>query len=133
MKLFSRKPRITEENYGRLMTSFGRVADRDRFVKEPSEALAQRVVSEEPEVAAALDALLYRGATHYHLRLLAGAWIMAQEGSVPVETAAVFEEAVAWKFGPLVKGSGRLPHRLSELARGEAPRDLSLEQGPASG
>ncbi|HEY4669857.1 MAG TPA: hypothetical protein VIH05_08785 [Tepidiformaceae bacterium] len=133
MKLFSRKPRITEENYGRLMTSFGRVVDRDRFVKEPSEALAQRVVSEEPEVAAALDALLYRGATHYHLRLLAGAWIMAQEGSVPVETAAVFEEAVAWKFGPLVKGSGRLPHRLSELARGEAPRDLGLEQGPASG
>lgn len=128
MKLFSRKPRITEENYGRLMTSFGRVVDRDRFVKEPSEALAQRVVNEEPEVAAALDAQLYRGATHYHLRLLAGSWIIAQEGGVPIETAAVFEEAVAWKFGPLVKGSERLSHRLSELARGEAPRDLRLEE-----
>jgi len=113
------------------MTSFGRVVDRDQFVKEPAEALAQRVVSEEPALVEALDGRLYRGATVYHLRLLAGSWIMAHEGSVPVETAAVFEEAVAWKFGPLVQGSGRLSHRISELARGEAERDLRIAEGEA--
>jgi hypothetical protein len=105
------------------------VVDRDRFVKVPAEALAQRVADEEPETVDALDERLYRGAAVYHLRLLAGSWIMAQEGSVPRETAEVFEEAVAWKFGPLVKGSGRLSHRLSELARGEAERDLRMEEG----
>ena len=74
---------------------------------------------------ATIDARLYSRATEHHLRLLAGAWMMAREGSVPAETAEVFEEAVAWRFGPLTKHGARLPHRTSELARGLAPRDLN--------
>jgi hypothetical protein len=120
--MFRRKPRITDDVYGRLMTSFGRVVDLDRFVSGPATALAERVVAEEPAVAAAVDGRLFAGATLYHLRLLAGAWIMAAEGSVPRKTAEIFEEAVAWKFGPLAKGADRLPHRLSLLARGEGER-----------
>jgi hypothetical protein len=126
MPLFRRKPRITDDSYGRLMTSFGRVVDQDPLVRRPAEALADRVVSEEAEIARLVDERMYAGAAHYHLRLLAGAWIMAHEGGVPQETAEVFEEAVAWKFGPLAKGSARLPNRLSELARGAADRDLTL-------
>ena len=120
---FRRKPRITEDVYGRLITSFGRVVDLDPLIARPAEALAQKVVAEERALAEAVDARLYRGAALYHLRLLAGSWIMAQEGSVPVATAQVFEEAVAWKFGPLVPASSKLPHRLSTLARGQATRD----------
>lgn len=120
---FRRKPRITEDVYGRLITSFGRVVDLDPMISGPAHALAQKVIAEETVLAAALDTRLYLGATLYHLRLLAGSWLMAQEGSVPVATAAVFEEAVAWKFGPLVAGSARLPRMLSTLARGEAARD----------
>ncbi|MGE5596346.1 MAG: hypothetical protein ACM3S1_09980 [Hyphomicrobiales bacterium] len=127
MGLFSRKPRIDDHTYDRLMTSFGRVVDLDPFVARPAAALAEHVVREDPEVIARLDERLYSGAAVYHLRLLAGSWIMAREGSVPRQTAEVFEEAVAWKFGPLVKGSGRLSHRLSELARGEGERDLRLD------
>lgn len=121
---FKRKPRIDDAIYGRLMTSFGRVVDRDRFVAEPAGALAQRVIDEQPRFAAEIDARMYRGAAEYHLRLLAGSWIMSADGSVPRATAEAFEEAVAWKFGPLVKGSGELPHRLSALARGEFERDM---------
>jgi hypothetical protein len=121
--MFRRKPRITDEIYGRLMTSFGRVVDLDGFVRGPAASLADRVLREEPALAEALDAALYAGATEYHLRLLAGAWIIAQEGNVPRQTAEVFEEAVAWRFGPLVKGSGLLPARIGVLARGEAERD----------
>jgi hypothetical protein len=123
---FRRKPLITDENYSRLMTSFGRVVDLDPFVSRPSAALAKRVVEELPEHVATIDGALYAGAAEYHLRLLAGAWIMAAEGSVPRETAEVFEEAVAWKFKPLGKQTPRLAHRLSELARGEAVRDTTL-------
>jgi hypothetical protein len=120
--MFKRKPRIDEAMYGKLMTSFGRVVDLDPFVARPASALAERVVSEEPATVTELDARQFRGATQYHLRLLAGAWIMSNEGSVPRATAEVFEEAVAWRFGPFVKGSGRLAHRLSSLARGEGER-----------
>jgi hypothetical protein len=56
-------------------------------------------------------------------RLLAGAWMMSRDGKLPVATAEAFEEAVAWRFGPLVKGSARLAHRLSQLARGEGERE----------
>lgn len=122
MALFRRKPRITEEIYGRLMTSFGRVVDLDPLLSGPAAALAERVLAEHPTLAASLDERLYRGAVAYHLRLLAGSWIMAAEGGVPRETAEVFEEAVAWRFGPLSKGGAILSHRLSELARGEAAR-----------
>jgi hypothetical protein len=118
-RLPRRRPRITEENYGQLMTSFGRVVDRDEFIKGPAEALAGRALGEDPALAAKIDRALYPGATLYHLRMLAGAWVMANEGSVPRETAGVFEEAVAWKLGPLVRGGGKLAHRVSELARGE--------------
>ncbi|MEO6397423.1 MAG: hypothetical protein ABIP13_03035 [Tepidiformaceae bacterium] len=121
--LWKRKPRITEEIYGRLVTSFGRVVDLDPLVREPAEALADRVVAENEGLAREVDGALYAGAARYHLKLLAGSWIMSSEGSVPVATAGVFEEAVAWKFGPLSDGAGKLPHRLSILARGEAPRD----------
>lgn len=120
--MFRRKPRITDDLYGKLMTSFGRVVDLDPFVARPATALAERVVSEESAVTAALDAKMYAGATLYHLRLLAGAWIIAQEGGVPRKTAEVFEEAVAWRFGPLVKDGGRLAHRVSALARAEGER-----------
>jgi hypothetical protein len=116
---FRRKPRITEEIYGRLLTSFGRVVDADPFIARPADALAERVVGELPERAAAVDSAMYSGATLYHLKLLAGSWLQAAEGTVPRATAEVFEEAVAWKFEPLAKGSGQLSHRLSALARGE--------------
>lgn len=105
------------------MTSFGRVVDSDRLLAGPAAALAARAAADQPDAIAALDARLYRGAAVYHLRLLAGAWIMAAEGAVPRATAEAFEEAVAWRFGPLVRGSGQLAHRLSALTRGEGPRD----------
>ncbi len=124
MRWFKRKPLITEEIYGRLMTSFGRVVDLDPLVRQPAEVLAERVVVESPAKAAAIDARMYGGAAVYHLKLLAGAWIMSHDGSTPTATAEVFEEAVAWKFGPLASGAQQLPHRLSALARGLAPRDL---------
>ncbi len=120
--MFRRKPRITEDIYGKLMTSFGRVVDLDPFVGRPAQALAERVVAEERALGAAVDAATFTGNAAYHLRLLAGAWIMAAEGAVPRATAEVFEEAVAWRFGPLTKDGGRLAHRLSTLARGEAER-----------
>ena len=120
--MFRRKPRITDDIYGKLMTSFGRVVDLDPFVARPATALAERVTAEETAITAELDLRMYAGAVLYHLRLLAGAWIMSQEGNVPKATAEVFEEAVAWRFGPLVKHGGRLAHRLSELARAEAKR-----------
>ena len=119
MRLFRRRPRITEENYGRLMTAFGRTVDADAMVGGPAAALADRVVRELPRDVRRIDEELYEGAATYHLRLLAGAWIMASEGSVPGETAEVFEEALAWRFG-----SGALPERLGKLARGEVERDL---------
>ncbi len=124
---FKRKPRITEEQYGRLMTSFGRTADKDPFIWTPSKALADRVIEEHAELANAVDAAMYSGAARYHLELLAASWLMAQEESVPFETAEVFEEAVIWKFKPLAKGSGELSRRLSELARGEAERDTRMD------
>ena len=122
MRLFRRRPLITEENYGRLMTSFGRTVDADPLVAGPAEALAARVAGELAAETAAADAKLYAGAAAYHLRLLAGAWILASEGGVPRETAEVFEEAVAWRFG-----ARALPERLGMLARGEAERDLTLD------
>ena len=123
MRLFRRRPLITEENYGRLMTSFGRTVDADPLVAGPAEALAQRVTQELTAEAAAADEKLYQGAATYHLRLLAGAWILAGEGGIPAETAEVFEEAVAWRFG-----TRELPERLGKLARGEVERDLSLDE-----
>jgi hypothetical protein len=126
-QVFRRKPRITEDIYGRLMTSFGRVVDLDPLVSGPAAALAGRVCEEQPALSSAVDQAMYRDAAHYHLRLLAGAWILSQEGGVPENTAEVFEEAVAWKFEPAAKGSRLLPERLSELARGEAERDTALE------
>lgn len=123
MRLFRRRPLITDENYGRLMTSFGRTVDADPLVAGPAEALAQRVTAELASEAAAADEKLYSGAAVYHLRLLAGAWILASEGGIPTETAEVFEEAVAWRFG-----TRELPERLGKLARGEVERDLSVEE-----
>ena len=123
MRWFRRRPLITEENYGRLMTSFGRTVDADPLVAGPAEALAERVTGELAADAEAADVKLYKGAAAYHLRLLAGAWILASEGEVPDETAEVFEEAVAWRFG-----ARTLPERLGKLARGEVERDLTLEQ-----
>lgn len=119
---FRRKPRITDALYGNLMTSFGRTVDLDRFVAGPAAALADRVAGANRELVAAVDLALYEGACVYHLRLLAGAWIMAQEGNIPAATAEVFEEAVAWRFGPLVRGSAGLAHELSSLARGDFER-----------
>lgn len=126
MAWFRRRPRITDDIYGRLMTSFGRVVDRDPMVKQPAAALAERVVAEFAELVEALDAGMYRGATLYHLRLLAGAWIMAREGAVPRATAEVFEEALAWRFEPVRKGSRVLAQRLTALANGEFERDTRL-------
>ena len=120
--MFRRKPRITDDIYGKLMTSFGRVVDLDPFVARPATALAERVTAEEAAITAELDLRMYAGAALYHLRLLAGAWIMSHEGNVPTATAEVFEEAVAWRFGPLVKDGGRLAHRVSALARAEGER-----------
>lgn len=124
MPFFRRKPRITDAIYGNLMTSFGRVVDLDPMVKNPAMALAERVVAEYAEQAALLDEATYRGSTVYHLRLLAGSWIMSAEASVPRATAEVFEEAVAWRFEPLARGSAVLAHRISALARGEGERDV---------
>jgi hypothetical protein len=121
--MFRRKPRITDDIYGRLMTSFGRVVDLDPFVAEPATALAERVVAQEPMLVATLDQRMYTGAVQYHLRLLAGAWILSQESNVPRKTAEIFEEALAWRFDPLAKEGGRIARRLSTLARGEAERD----------
>lgn len=123
MGWFRRRPRITDEIYGNLMTSFGRVVDRDPLVKLPAAALAERVAGEFAAVVEELDAKTYRGSTMYHLRLLAGAWIMAREGAVPRATAEVFEEAFAWRFEPVRKGSGALARRLSELANGTFERE----------
>ena len=120
--MFRRKPRITEDVYGRLMTSFGRVVDLDPLVAGPAAALASRVIAVDLDRATQIDAQLFEGAALYHLRLLAGAWIMANEGGVPRATAEVFEEAVAWRFGPLVSGGAKLAHGLSALARGEGKR-----------
>src|SRR4051794_33187890 len=83
MPFFRRKPRIDDAIYGRLMTSFGRVVDADPLIGGPARALAERVAGEDRATMIALDERLYDGATLYHLRLLAGAWIMAAEGSVP--------------------------------------------------
>lgn len=106
------------------MTSFGRTVDADPLVAGPAEALAERVTVELAGEAAAADEKLYEGAAAYHLRLLAGAWILASEGGIPDETAEVFEEAVAWRFG-----ARALPERLGQLARGEGTRDLALDDG----
>jgi hypothetical protein len=122
MPLFRRKPRITEDLYGKLMTSFGRTVDLDPFTSGPAQALARRAVDELNGMAAAVDEKLYNGAAEYHLRLLAGSWLMVRDGAVPRLTAEVFEEAVAWKFGPLVKGSAELARRVSALARAETER-----------
>lgn len=127
MKWFRRKPRITEEIYGNLMTSFGRTADKDPFVWNPSIALAERVAGEYPETMEALDGQMWAGAADYHLRLLAASWLMAHDGGVPEETAEVFEEALVWKFEPLVKGSKHLPKRMTELANGEGERDMRMD------
>jgi hypothetical protein len=127
MRLFRRKPRIDEFNYGRLMTSFGRTVDRDPLLSGPASALADRIASEFPQLTTEIDSVEYGGATAYHLRLLAGAWLMAAEGSVPAATAEVFEEAVAWKFEPLAHGAATLPRRLSALARGEFERDMNQD------
>ena len=120
--MFKRKPRIDENVYGRLMTSFGRVVDQDPFVAGPAAALAARVIDENGSLVASLDERMYRGAASYHLRLLAGAWIVSNEGGVPRATAEIFEEAIAWKFGRLAKASTGLPRKTSELARGEFVR-----------
>ena len=120
--MFKRKPRIDENIYGRLMTSFGRVVDQDPFVAGPAAALAARVIEENGSLVASLDERMYQGAGLYHLRLLAGAWIVSNEGGVPRATAEVFEEAIAWKFGLLAKASAGLARKTSELARGEFVR-----------
>lgn len=130
MKWFRRKPRITEENYGKLMTSFGRVAPRDPYVWEPARALAGKVVGEFQVEVTEIDGRLYSGAAEYHLQLLSASWLMAEEGTVPQATAEVFEEAVAWKFGPLLKGSDQLARRASELARGTFERDTREDLTP---
>lgn len=125
--MFRRKPRITEEIYTRLMTSFGRVVAADPLIGGPAAALADRVCAEDVALVEAADRALYRGAVHHHMRLLAGAWILSQEGGTPAKTAEVFEEAVAWKLEPAVKGVSRLARRTSELATGAGERDTHLE------
>lgn len=104
------------------MTSFARVVDQDAFIARPAAALAEKVIAENESLVGNIDGRLYSGAELYHLRLLAGAWIVVNEGAVPRATAEVFEEAVSWKFGPLVKGAGILSRRVSELTRGDSPR-----------
>ena len=116
---FRRKPRITEEIYGKLLTSFGRVVELDRFVSGPSQALADRVVAEHPGQVAAIDGAMYAGATRYHLKLLASSWIEAADGRVPATTAEVFHEALLWKFGAIAPESARMVERLTSLAKGE--------------
>lgn len=110
------------------MTSFGRVVDLDPLVAGPADSLAQRVVDGSAAIVTELDSRLYKGATLYHLRLLAGAWIMARDGNVPSETAEVFEEACVWKFEPVVRGSQSLAHQVSSLAKGEGERDTRIGQ-----
>lgn len=127
MPLFRRKPRITDEIYGRLMTSFGRVGPVDPFIWGPSKALAERVAAENPALVSELDAQTYAGSTEYHLQLLASAWLLAADEQVPEETAEIFAEAVSWKLKPLAKNAGVLPSRLTELARGEMQRDASMD------
>jgi hypothetical protein len=56
MPLFKRRPRITDEIYGKLMMSFGRAVDVDPFIAEPAGALADRVGNEVPSEVASLDA-----------------------------------------------------------------------------
>ena len=121
--MFRRKPRIDDALYGKLMTSFGRVVDLDPLVAGPAQAVAQRAVEENAADIAAVDSALYNGAALYHLRLLAGAWIMARDGNVPRHTAEVFEEAVAWRFSALDRHTATLAHVTSALARGETARD----------
>jgi hypothetical protein len=116
---FRRKPRITEEIYGKLLTSFGRVVELDPFVSGPSEALADRVVAEYPGQAESIDRAMYQGSARYHLKLLASSWMEAAEGRVPVKTAEVLHEALLWKFGPIAPESARMVERLTALARGE--------------
>jgi hypothetical protein len=117
MSWFRRKPLITDRLYGDLMTSFGRVVDLDPLVAGPAAALAERIVREGAQAAAAFDATTYAGAAQYHLRLLGGAWILAAEGQVPRKTAEVFEEAVAWRMGRAGRASGQLAGRLGAIAR----------------
>lgn len=126
--MFRRRPRITEEIYGRLMTSFGRVVAADPLVAGPATALADRVCAEEPSLASSVDAAMYAGAAHHHVQLLAGAWILANDGATPAHTAEVFEEAVAWKFEPLAKGAGAIARLTSALAKGEGERDSRLDR-----
>ena len=125
--MFRRKPRITEEIYGRLMTSFGRVVATDPLIAGPATALADRVCGEEPARAASVDAAMYPEAARHHLQLLAGAWILSHDDAIPVQTAEVFEEAIAWKFEPLARGAGFLARRTSVLARGAGERDTRLD------
>jgi hypothetical protein len=129
VKWFRRKPRIDEEIYGRLLTSFGRIAEVDPFVSGPAEALAERVTGEFPAETARIDTAMYAGAARYHLKLLAGAWMEAREGRVPQQTAEVFHEALLWKFRPIERGSKAAVERLSALARGE----VRVEEGPTPG
>lgn len=126
--MFRRKPRITEEIYGRLMTSFGRVVAADPMIAGPAMALADRVCHEQPALSAAVDAALYPDAARHHLQLLAGAWILSFDGATPTHTAEVFEEAVAWKFEPSARGSGELARRTSALAKGETATDTSMPE-----
>jgi probable selenium-dependent hydroxylase accessory protein YqeC len=116
---FRRRPRITEEIYGNLLTSFGRVVDLDPFISGPSEALADRVVGEHQAQAETIDRATYGGSARYHLKLLASSWMEAAEGRVPMKTAEVFHEALLWKFAPLSGDSRTMVERLSSLARGE--------------
>ncbi|HKS91906.1 MAG TPA: hypothetical protein VJQ83_08250 [Tepidiformaceae bacterium] len=125
--MFRRKPRITEEIYGRLVTSFGRVVAADPLVAGPATALADRVCGEESALAAAVDAGMYAGAAHHHLQLLAGAWILSNDGVTPARTAEIFEEALVWKFEPLARGSGALARSVSALAKGDGERDLQID------
>ena len=77
--------------------------------------MADRVATTEPGLIAEVDARLYKGAAIYHLRLLAGAWLMARDGTVPQATAEVFEEAVAWKFAPVSRAAATLPRKVVAL------------------
>jgi hypothetical protein len=121
--MFRRKPRIDDALYGKLMTSFGRVVDLDPFMAGPANAVAEKAIAAHLAAVERLDAGLYRGATRYHLRLLAGSWIMARDGNVPAKTADVFEEAVAWRLGKADKQGATLAHATAALARGEVQLD----------
>lgn len=121
--MFRRKPHIDDALYGKLMTSFGRVVDLDPLLAGPADAVAQKALAQHAAAVERLDAGIYRGATRYHLRLLAGSWIMARDGGVPIKTAEVFEEAVAWRLGAVDKQGAALAHATSAIARGEVPLD----------